>query len=155
MALLTLRDVTIGFHGPPLLDGANCQIEPGQRIGLQGRNGSGKTTLLRLICGEIEPDEGEVVLASVVIVPLAEPLDGPMPEPMAVPADVGVGTATLATRLLRARSFSEAVLDAVAAEPYDAIVLEAGRETPCNGGKAQIEAVLQHAAPTVVLVRPG
>jgi ATP-binding cassette subfamily F protein uup len=63
MALLTLRDVTVGFHGPPLLDRASCQIEPGQRIGLQGRNGSGKTTLLRLICGEIEPDEGEVVLA--------------------------------------------------------------------------------------------
>jgi ATP-binding cassette subfamily F protein uup len=63
MALITLRDVTVGFHGPPLLDRVRCQIEAGQRIGLQGRNGSGKTTLLRLICGEIAPDEGEVAVA--------------------------------------------------------------------------------------------
>ena len=47
------------------------------------------------------------------------------------------------------------LMGAVAAERYDAIVIQAGRETPCNGGKAQIDAVLERAAPTVVLVRPG
>ena len=63
MALITLNDLSIGFRGPPLLDSVNCQIEPGQRIGLLGRNGSGKTTLLRILCGEMEPDGGQVVLA--------------------------------------------------------------------------------------------
>ena len=67
----------------------------------------------------------------------------------------GLLVAAVGTRRLRARSFSEAVLDAVAAERYDAIVIQAGRETPCNGAKAQIDAVLERAAPTVVLVRPG
>ena len=60
MALLTLRELRIGFRGPTLLDGVSCQIEPGQRIGLLGRNGSGKTTLLRILCGDVEPDGGEV-----------------------------------------------------------------------------------------------
>ena len=63
MALITLRELSIGFHGPPLLDRVSCQIEPGQRIGLLGRNGSGKTTLLRLLCREIGPDGGQVLAA--------------------------------------------------------------------------------------------
>ncbi len=63
MALITIRDLTIGFRGPPLLDGVSCQIEPGQRIGLLGRNGAGKTTLMRIICGEAEPDHGQILFA--------------------------------------------------------------------------------------------
>jgi ABC transport system ATP-binding/permease protein len=60
MALITLRDVTLAFRGPPLLDAVNLTIEPGERIGLLGRNGMGKTTLLRLLQGENEPDSGEI-----------------------------------------------------------------------------------------------
>lgn len=60
MALVTLRDVSLSFHFPLILDGANLQIEPGERVCLLGRNGSGKTSLLRLIHGDIEPDEGEI-----------------------------------------------------------------------------------------------
>ena len=63
MALITLREVTIGFRGPSLLGHVNCTIESGQKIGLLGRNGAGKTTLLRMLCGEMEPDNGEVILA--------------------------------------------------------------------------------------------
>ncbi|HND55674.1 MAG TPA: ATP-binding cassette domain-containing protein, partial [Pirellulaceae bacterium] len=63
MPLLTLRDLTVRFRGPPLLDEVSCLIEPGQKIGLLGRNGSGKTTLMRILCGEMEPDHGEVTLA--------------------------------------------------------------------------------------------
>ncbi|MEI6256767.1 MAG: ATP-binding cassette domain-containing protein [Planctomycetota bacterium] len=58
MPLVQLDDLTIGYRGPPLLDGVTRQIEAGQRIGLLGRNGSGKTTLLRMIAGEEQPDKG-------------------------------------------------------------------------------------------------
>src|SRR5262245_46374436 len=63
MPLITVRDLTIRFRGPPLLDGVNCLIEPGQRIGLQGRNGAGKSTFLRLLAGELQPDQGGVIFA--------------------------------------------------------------------------------------------
>ena len=60
MALVTLRDVRLGFRGPLVLDGVNLTIEPGERVCLLGRNGTGKTSLLRLIQGDIEPDRGEI-----------------------------------------------------------------------------------------------
>lgn len=62
MSLVSVSDLTIGFRGPPLLDNAQCRIEPGQHIGLLGRNGAGKTTFMRLLSGEIEPDHGEILL---------------------------------------------------------------------------------------------
>jgi ABC transport system ATP-binding/permease protein len=61
MVLLSLRDVSLAFGGPRLLDQVALQIERGERVCLLGRNGEGKSTLLRLIHGEIEPDEGEVL----------------------------------------------------------------------------------------------
>jgi ATP-binding cassette subfamily F protein uup len=64
MTLVTIRDLSIGFRGPPLLDEVSCQIEPGQRIGLLGRNGAGKTTFMRILSGEVEPDHGDVSFAT-------------------------------------------------------------------------------------------
>ncbi len=61
MALLSLRDVSLAFGGPKLLDGVNWQIERGDRVCLLGRNGEGKSTLLKLIEGGLKPDEGEVI----------------------------------------------------------------------------------------------
>jgi len=49
--------------GKNILDGITFQIETGERVGLLGRNGAGKSTLFRLVTGELEPDEGEVVIA--------------------------------------------------------------------------------------------
>ena len=60
MSLVTIEDLSIGFRGPPLLDGASFRIEPGQKIGLLGRNGAGKTTLMRILSGQVEPDSGQV-----------------------------------------------------------------------------------------------
>ncbi len=60
MALLSLRDVSFGFGGPPLLAEATLQIERGERVGLLGRNGAGKSTLMKLILGELAPDSGEI-----------------------------------------------------------------------------------------------
>ena len=54
MAQIALRDVSLGFRGPLVLDGVNLTLEPGERVCLLGRNGTGKTTLLRLIQGEID-----------------------------------------------------------------------------------------------------
>ncbi|MHB1557578.1 MAG: ATP-binding cassette domain-containing protein [Isosphaeraceae bacterium] len=61
MALLSLRDVSLAFGGPRLLDHVDWQIERGDRICLLGRNGEGKSTLLKLVEGRLEPDEGQVI----------------------------------------------------------------------------------------------
>ncbi len=49
--------------GNNILDGITFQVETGERVGLLGRNGAGKSTLFRILTGELEPDEGEVVVA--------------------------------------------------------------------------------------------
>jgi ATP-binding cassette subfamily F protein uup len=77
-ALIRLNELSIGFRGPPLLDGVTWQIEPGQRIGLLGRNGSGKTTLLRVLSGAVAPDHGQCLVApqtSVSLLPQEVPRD--------------------------------------------------------------------------------
>ncbi len=60
MALLSLRDVKLGFGGPNLLDGVNLQIDTNERLCLLGRNGEGKSTLMKLIAGFIQADSGHV-----------------------------------------------------------------------------------------------
>lgn len=60
MAILTLRNISIGFGETPLLDNANLTIEPGEKVCVVGRNGTGKSTLLKLIGSRIAPDSGEL-----------------------------------------------------------------------------------------------
>ncbi|NLV50716.1 MAG: ABC-F family ATP-binding cassette domain-containing protein [Clostridiales bacterium] len=47
-----------------ILKGISFEVNSGERVGLLGKNGAGKTTLFRIIAGELEADEGEVVLGS-------------------------------------------------------------------------------------------
>jgi len=58
MSLIHIRDLKLGFGGPPLLDGIDLRIEAGERICLVGRNGSGKSTLMNLIAGRLQPEDG-------------------------------------------------------------------------------------------------
>lgn len=48
--------------GPPVLDGLDWSLLPGQVVGLLGRNGAGKTTLLEALLGLREPQAGRVEL---------------------------------------------------------------------------------------------
>ncbi|MDA0349987.1 MAG: ATP-binding cassette domain-containing protein [Verrucomicrobia bacterium] len=59
MPLLSLRNTTLAFGGPPILDTVQMSVEMGERVCIVGRNGEGKSTLLKIILGEQEPDAGE------------------------------------------------------------------------------------------------
>lgn len=64
MTVLAIRDLTIRIAGRPLLEGADLMVDTGRKIGLVGRNGAGKSTLLRAITGQLQPDAGEIRLAT-------------------------------------------------------------------------------------------
>ena len=55
---VSLHDVTKSFGSEVIFSGVTAKVEDHDRIGLVGPNGTGKTTLLRVICGELEPDDG-------------------------------------------------------------------------------------------------
>jgi ATP-binding cassette subfamily F protein uup len=60
MSLIQLDNVSLAYGHVPLLDHAQLQIEPGERICLVGRNGAGKSTLMHVLRGAVTPDDGSV-----------------------------------------------------------------------------------------------
>ena len=104
--------------------------------------------------------DGELVLASVLVVPMAQPLGANMERAVGeacalLDASERESTAaTLDTRLVRARSFAEGVLDTLAAEPFDLLVLERVRGGGRDGMAEQIAEILERADVTVAVVRP-
>ena len=61
--LLSLKDVSLAFGGPAVLDKVSLSVSKGMRAALTGRNGEGKSTLFKVIEGSLEPDAGEIVRA--------------------------------------------------------------------------------------------
>ena len=68
MSLIRFEDVSLDFGEQKILTGADLAIEPGERICLIGRNGAGKSTTFKLITGELEPDRGQLVPTSGLVV---------------------------------------------------------------------------------------
>jgi iron complex transport system ATP-binding protein len=56
------QDVTAGYRGVPVVQGASLSVRPGEVTALVGPNGSGKSTLLRTLARLHRPDAGQVVL---------------------------------------------------------------------------------------------
>ena len=59
--LISAQDISKHVSLRTLFEGVGITVDQGDRIGLIGPNGAGKSTLLKILAGEIEPDEGEVV----------------------------------------------------------------------------------------------
>jgi ATP-binding cassette subfamily F protein uup len=68
MNLMQMKNASILFGQPPLIDGASLNIQSGERVCVVGRNGSGKSTLLKVIAGETKLDEGQMILPSGTVV---------------------------------------------------------------------------------------
>jgi NitT/TauT family transport system ATP-binding protein len=63
-AMIQLNGVCKSFNGLPVLHRLFLTANRGEVVGLVGPSGAGKTTLLRLIAGLIQPDAGQVTVAS-------------------------------------------------------------------------------------------
>ena len=61
---IELRDVSYRYPGADhdTLSHINLTIRPGEKLAVVGKNGAGKTTLIKLICGLLDPTQGQVLL---------------------------------------------------------------------------------------------
>lgn len=68
VSYLSFKNISVSFGDTQLFQGVSFNVLENERICLVGRNGSGKTTLMKAIAGEIEPDTGENLITSGVVV---------------------------------------------------------------------------------------
>lgn len=61
MALLTANNVGLWFGEREIMSGVNFSVPEKGRLGLVGVNGCGKTSLFKMITGELQTDEGEII----------------------------------------------------------------------------------------------
>ncbi|MDS3862460.1 ABC-F family ATP-binding cassette domain-containing protein [Thermosynechococcaceae cyanobacterium BACA0444] len=59
--MLRLSHISKIYPTGEVLKDVNWEVKPGDRIGLVGMNGAGKSTQLKIIAGEMEPTDGEVI----------------------------------------------------------------------------------------------
>ena len=61
--ILACQNISKAFGTDEIINQASFHIEEYEKAAIVGINGAGKTTLLRIIMGELEADNGEVILA--------------------------------------------------------------------------------------------
>jgi phospholipid/cholesterol/gamma-HCH transport system ATP-binding protein len=60
--IISIRNVSFHRGDRAIFKNLNCTIAGGKITAVMGPSGTGKTTLLRLIGGQLQPDEGQVLL---------------------------------------------------------------------------------------------
>lgn len=61
--MITVSNVGLRYGERKLFEDVNLKFTPGNCYGVIGANGAGKSTFLKILAGEIEPDNGEVVIS--------------------------------------------------------------------------------------------
>ena len=57
---LTVQQLTVSYHGKPVLRSVSFHVQPGQMLGIIGPNGAGKSTLMKAMLGLTPIDQGSV-----------------------------------------------------------------------------------------------
>jgi ABC-2 type transport system ATP-binding protein len=67
--ILECRDLRKRYGELVAVDGVSFHVGPGETYGLLGPNGAGKTTTISIVCGLLENDGGEVLVAGRRVTP--------------------------------------------------------------------------------------
>uniref|UniRef100_UPI0004935215 ATP-binding cassette domain-containing protein n=1 Tax=Virgibacillus alimentarius TaxID=698769 RepID=UPI0004935215 len=62
--MITVTNVSLRYGDKKLFEDVNLKFTPGNCYGVIGANGAGKSTFLKILSSEIEPQTGDVSLAS-------------------------------------------------------------------------------------------
>ena len=62
MALLTIRNLSLGYDSHPILENLNFSVNDGDYLCIVGENGSGKTTLMKTLLHLQEPISGQILV---------------------------------------------------------------------------------------------
>ncbi len=60
--LVELKDISIAFGGIRAVDGASCDLYPGEVVALLGHNGAGKSTFIKILSGAYKRDSGQIFI---------------------------------------------------------------------------------------------
>ena len=64
--MITVNNLSFNFGGQLLFKDVNLKFTPGNCYGVIGANGAGKSTFLRILCRELDPTMGEVIIPDTV-----------------------------------------------------------------------------------------
>ncbi len=100
---------------------ASASLQRGEKIGLVGPNGAGKTTLFRMITGEDEADEGQIIADRGVSIGFFSQDVGEMSGRSAV-AEVMDGAGAVSTVAAELKALEAALADPARADEMDALI---------------------------------
>jgi ATPase subunit of ABC transporter with duplicated ATPase domains len=103
---------------------ASASLQKGEKIGLVGPNGAGKTTLFRMIIGQDDPDEGQIVVDRGVSIGFFSQDAGEMSGRSAV-SEVMDGAGAVSTISAELKALEAALSDPALADPARADEMDA------------------------------
>ncbi|HAT43131.1 MAG TPA: ABC transporter ATP-binding protein [Rheinheimera sp.] len=111
MELVRFQQACLAFGTHPILDHVDFSLFAGERVCLVGRNGAGKSSLLKVMSGQQNLDDGQMVLVNGAVLARLEQ-DPPARIDVTVAEFIREGVADLAEKLQRFYQLSEQLADA-------------------------------------------
>lgn len=106
MELLRFQQACLAFGTHPILDHVDFSLFSGERVCLVGRNGAGKSSFLKLLTGQQNLDDGQIVVNSGVTISRLEQ-DPPAKMEMKIADFIREGAGDLAQKLQQFYTLSE------------------------------------------------